>query len=231
MIPITLEMKQRVFNELCEAKTIFAGRGWFPATSGNLSIRIGDFIPEQFNFAITASGKDKSVNTPEDYLLVNQDGQPIEATHLRPSAETLIHCEIYKKTGCGAIFHVHTVFNNIVSELFWERGSVPVEGVELIKAFNIWEEDAVIDIPLLPNYAEIPRIAELVPGKLDPRVPGILLRKHGIYAWGANAFEAKRHLEAFEFLFEYVYRMEQLKPKTAAKPKSKSTTTKKPIIK
>lgn len=58
----------------------------------------------------------------------------------------------------------------------------------------------------MPNYAEIPRIAALVEDAIIPRIPGIVLRKHGIYAWGANAFEAKRHLEAFEFLFEYVYR-------------------------
>ncbi|MCS7459299.1 methylthioribulose 1-phosphate dehydratase [Paenibacillus doosanensis] len=211
MSNLRLEEKQQAFAELKEIKTILAAKGWFPATSGNLSIRVGDFAPEQFTFAITASGKDKSVNTPSDFLLVDQDGKPTDATSLKPSAETLIHCEIYKATGCGAIFHVHTVFNNLASELFWERGSIPVEGVELIKAFNIWEEDAQIEVPILPNYADIPRIAELVQGAIVPRVPGIMLRKHGIYAWGANAFEAKRNLEAFEYLFEYVYRWELLK--------------------
>ncbi|GAA4857559.1 methylthioribulose 1-phosphate dehydratase [Paenibacillus vulneris] len=208
---LKLEEKQQAFAELKEVKTILAAKGWFPATSGNLSIRVGDFAPDNFTFAITASGKDKSVNTPSDFLLVNEKGQPTDATGLKPSAETLIHCEIYKATGCGAIFHVHTVFNNLVSELFWERKSIPVEGVELIKAFNIWEEDAKIEVPILPNYADIPKIAELVQDAIVPRVPGIMLRKHGIYAWGANAFEAKRNLEAFEFLFEYVYRWELLK--------------------
>ncbi|ULL17556.1 methylthioribulose 1-phosphate dehydratase [Paenibacillus sp. H1-7] len=208
---LRLEEKQQAFAELREVKTILAAKGWFPATSGNLSIRVGDFAPEQFTFAITASGKDKSVNTPSDFLLVDDKGQPTETTGLKPSAETLIHCEIYKATGCGAIFHVHTVFNNLVSELFWERKSIPVEGVELIKAFNIWDEEAQIEVPILPNYADIPRIAELVQDAIVPRVPGIMLRKHGIYAWGANAFEAKRNLEAFEYLFEYVYRLELLK--------------------
>ncbi|NOU95367.1 methylthioribulose 1-phosphate dehydratase [Paenibacillus sp. LMG 31456] len=208
---LRLEEKQQAFAELRDIKTTLAARGWFPATSGNLSIRVGDFSPEQFTFAITASGKDKSVNTPSDFLLVDGQGKPTDHTGLKPSAETLIHCEIYRATGCGAIFHVHTVFNNLVSELFWERKSIPVDGVELIKAFNIWDEEAQLEIPILPNYTDIPRIAELVEKAIVPRVPGIMLRKHGIYAWGANAFEAKRHLEAFEFLFEYVYRLELLK--------------------
>ncbi|UNK20582.1 methylthioribulose 1-phosphate dehydratase [Paenibacillus sp. N3/727] len=203
---IKLEQKQAALSELRDVKELFASRGWFPGTSGNLSVRVGDYLPEQFHFAVTASGKDKSVHTPEDYLFVDQDGRPCETTGLKPSAETLIHCEIYRKTGCGAIFHVHTVDNNLISDWYGEQGYVPAQGIELIKAFNIWEEDAAIRIPILPNYADIPKIAELVPEALDPAIPGILLRNHGIYAWGQNAFEAKRHLEAFEFIFEYTYR-------------------------
>lgn len=208
---ITTEQKQRVLAELTDIKQLFAARGFFPGTSGNLSIRVGEWSEEQFHFAITASGKDKSLSTPEDFLFVDQNGVPCEPTALKPSAETVIHCEIYRLTGCGAIFHTHSVMNNVLSEWFWNRGAIPVEGVELIKAFNIWEEEAVIDVPIVPNYTHVPSIVPDVTRKLDPRIPGIMLRKHGIYAWGANAFEAKRHLEAFEFLFEYVYRLELLK--------------------
>ncbi|MEF3301745.1 methylthioribulose 1-phosphate dehydratase [Paenibacillus sp. GYB003] len=207
----TLEQRQQAFAELREAKAELAARGWFPATSGNLSVRVGAFAADRFAFAVTSSGKDKSKHTPDDYLIVDGAGRPIEPTKLKPSAETLIHCELYRLTGCGAVFHVHTVFNNIVSELYAEQGSVPFQGVELIKAFNIWEENARIEVPILPNYAEIPRIAALVEERLRPDVPGIVLRNHGIYAWGANVFEAKRHLEAFEFLFEYAYRWKALR--------------------
>lgn len=207
---IALEDKQRALSELRDVKELFASRGWFPGTSGNLSIRVGGFKPEEFQFAVTASGKDKTVHTPEDYLFVDQDGKPCEATRLKPSAETLIHCEIYKLTGAGAIFHIHSVFNSVISEYFWDRKSVPVDGVELIKGFNIWDEEAQIEIPIVSNFAHIPSIVPEITERIVPHIPGILLRKHGIYAWGANAFEAKRHLEAFEFIFEYVYRLELL---------------------
>ncbi|MUT65433.1 methylthioribulose 1-phosphate dehydratase [Paenibacillus sp. NEAU-GSW1] len=208
---VTLEQKQKAFADLREVKELFASRGWFPGTSGNLSVRVGNFAPDDFHFAVTASGKDKTVHTPEDYLIVDQNGKPCEATSLRPSAETLIHTEIYRLTRAGAIFHIHSVYNSIVSEWFWDRKAVPVTAVELIKGLNIWDEDAHIDIPIVSNYADIPRIVPEVTASLNPRIPGVLLRNHGIYAWGANAFEAKRHIEAFEFLFEYVYRWELLK--------------------
>lgn len=208
---IPLEAKQAVYAQLSEIKANLAARGWFPATSGNLSMRVGPINEGKFTFAVTSSGRDKSVSTPEDFLLVDQNGKPAEVTRLKPSAETVIHSEIYRLTGCGAIFHVHTVNNNLASEIYNERGSVPIDGVELIKAFNIWEEEANIEIPILPNYADIPKIASLIESAIVLRVPGILLRKHGIYAWGADAFEAKRHLEAFEFLFEYAVKLRLLR--------------------
>ncbi|HIW33790.1 MAG TPA: methylthioribulose 1-phosphate dehydratase [Candidatus Paenibacillus intestinavium] len=208
---IPLHEKQEVLMKLREVKEAFAARNWFPGTAGNLSIRIGEYTPEKFNFGITASGKDKYVNTSEDFLFVDQDAVPCEATNLKPSAETLVHCEIYRKTGAGAIFHIHSVFSNVISEYFWHRRSIPVDGVELIKGLNIWEEEYQLEIPIVSNFLHIPSIIPEITEKLDPKVPGIVLRKHGVYAWGANAFEAKRHLESFEFIFEYVYRLEMLK--------------------
>jgi methylthioribulose-1-phosphate dehydratase len=208
---LTTEEKQRAISELRSVKELFASRSWFPGTSGNLSVRVGEFDPSSFHFAITASGKDKTVNTAEDFLFVDREGKPSEPTTLKPSAETLIHCEIYRLTGAGAIVHIHSVCNNVISEYYWENGFVPVEGVELIKGLGNWEEDAHIEIPIVPNYADVPRIVPEITAKLKEDVPGILLRKHGIYAWGANMFEAKRHLEAFEFLFEYVYRLALLR--------------------
>lgn len=206
LVHIPAEEKRRVLEELADVKELFAARNWFPGTSGNLSMRVGDIDSDRFHFAITASGKDKTKRTPEDFLIVDQEGRPAETTSLKPSAETLIHCEIYRLTGCGAVFHVHTVFNNLISEYYGKQGAVPLQGIELIKAFNIWEENAAISVPVLPNYADISAIAKLVPGVLNEKVPGVLLRNHGIYAWGRDAFEAKKHLEAFEFLFEVAYR-------------------------
>ncbi|MDQ0088039.1 methylthioribulose-1-phosphate dehydratase [Paenibacillus anaericanus] len=203
---ITLEEKQAALADLRNIKEQFASRGWFPGTSGNLSVRVGDFSPDNFHFAVTSSGRDKSVHTPEDFLFVNASGEACESTKLKPSAETLIHAKIYRMTGCGAIFHVHTVFNSLLSERYGDKGFVPAQGIELIKGLGIWEENAAIQIPVLPNYADISAIAKLIPSSLQSDIPGILLRNHGIYAWGKNVFEAKRHLEAFEFIFEVEYR-------------------------
>ncbi|MFY0543992.1 methylthioribulose 1-phosphate dehydratase [Brevibacillus sp. H7] len=204
----TLEQRLDAFRRLDDAKLTFARRDWFPGTSGNLSIKLTD---QPLQFAVTASGKDKTKLSPEDYLVVDGDARPVEATSLKPSAETLIHAVVYKKfPQAGACFHVHTVWNNLISELYFGQRAFSIQGQELIKGLGIWEENARIAVPIVENFADIPKLAKAIEKVITPEIPGVLIRNHGIYAWGANDFEAKRHLESFEFLFEYHVRWLQL---------------------
>ncbi|MGQ7279250.1 methylthioribulose 1-phosphate dehydratase [Brevibacillus thermoruber] len=206
---VTLEQRADAFRRLDEAKLTFARRDWFPGTSGNLSIKLSD---NPLQFAVTASGKDKTKLSPEDYLVVDGESRPVEPTALKPSAETLIHAVVYKRIPqAGACFHVHTVWNNLVSELYFGQRAFSIQGQELIKGLGIWEENARITIPIVENFAHIPTLAAAIDKVITPDVPGVLIRNHGIYAWGANDFEAKRHLESFEFLFEYHVRWLQLR--------------------
>jgi methylthioribulose-1-phosphate dehydratase len=204
----TLEHRIEAFKRLDEVKLAFAKRDWFPGTSGNLSIKVAN---DPLQFAVTASGKDKTKLSPEDYLIVDGSAKPVEPTALKPSAETLIHAVVYKKIPqAGACFHVHTVWNNLISELYFGQRAFSIQGQELIKGLGIWEENARVTIPIVENFAEIPKLAAAIEKVISPEIPGVLIRNHGIYAWGANDFEAKRHLESFEFLFEYHLRWLQV---------------------
>lgn len=209
-----LESIQEAFKTLQTVKETLSIKGWFPATSGNLSVRVKGSPLEQNQsiIAITSSGKDKSIHTSEDYILVNMDGSLLLPSNLKPSAETLIHTSIYQRIpNCQAVFHVHTIPNNLISELYFDQGKVTFRNSEIIKAFGIWKEDASITIPIVENYFSIPKLAEEISKVIQPEVPGILIRNHGIYVWGDSDFTAKRHLEAFEFLFEYQINMDFLK--------------------
>ncbi|WP_094700478.1 methylthioribulose 1-phosphate dehydratase [Brevibacillus laterosporus] len=204
----TLEQRTAAFKKLDEVKLTFARRDWFPGTSGNLSIKISD-VPLQF--AVTASGKDKTKLSPEDYLIVDSNSSSVEPTNLKPSAETLVHAVVYQSIpDAGACFHVHTIANNVISELYAQKQSFSIHGQELIKGLGIWEENALLNVPIVENYADIPTLAAAIKEAIRPDVPGVLIRNHGIYAWGRNDFEAKRHIEAFEFLFEYKLRLLQV---------------------
>jgi methylthioribulose-1-phosphate dehydratase len=195
-----MSLLAKKWEELADVKDELAKRDWFFATSGNLSIKVTD---EPLTFLITASGKDKRKRTAEDFLLVDAAGKPAEQTHLKPSAETLLHVEIYKKTNAGCVLHVHTVDNNVISELYGDTKEVTFTGQEIIKAFGLWEEDAAIRIPIIKNHAHIPTLAEEFSQHVKEDAGAVLIRNHGITVWGRDAFEAKKFLEAWEFLFSY----------------------------
>ena len=188
------------WEALADVKDELARRDWFPGTSGNLSIKVTD---NPVTFLVTTSGIDKTKRTSEDFLLVDADGLPVVETPFKPSAETAIHRELYNKTDAGCILHVHTVENNVISELYADAREITFTNQELIKAFGIWEEDGSITIPIVENPADLEKLADLVAERAKPGIFGVLIRNHGITAWGRSAFEAKKHLEAFEFLFRY----------------------------
>lgn len=179
-------------------------KGWLPATSGNLSVLVDN---SPLRFAITRSGVDKQRLTKDDVLLIDDEMQVVGETPYRPSAETSVHIELYRKFRCGSILHVHTIFNNLISELYAGEGQVEVAEHELLKALGHWEEHAHIAIPIVPNYADLDQLGRAVAQAAKAEVPAVLVRAHGIYAWGDTADAARRHLEAMEFICEYLYRL------------------------
>ncbi len=198
---------QERWQELADIKDELALRDWFMGTSGNLAIKVQNAPLE---FLVTASGKDKRKRTPEDFLLVNADGKAVAETSLKPSAETLLHCAVYSQTSAGCSLHIHTVANNVISEIYGDQGKIDFKGLELIKAFGLWDEDAVLTIPIIPNHAYIPDLTGEFKKHLSADSGAVLIRNHGITVWGKDSFEAKKLLEASEFLFQYQLALYQI---------------------
>ena len=63
-------------------------------------------------------------------------------------------------------------------------------------------------LPIVENRQEWPAGAPTVRAALDahPEAHGLLLRGHGLYTWGRDLVQARRHLEVLEFLLEVVGR-------------------------
>jgi len=174
-----------------------AQRGWTPATSSNFSSRL-----DAGHAAITVSGRDKGRLTEADIMVVDLDGNPV-GTGLRPSAETLLHTQLYRRfPDVGCVLHTHSPAQTVASRLFAPEGRVRLEGYELLKAFRGNEtHETRVDVPVLPNTQHMPTLAAQVEALLDRGTMwGYLIDGHGLYAWGRDMAEARRHLEAFEFL-------------------------------
>ncbi|MGG1962898.1 methylthioribulose 1-phosphate dehydratase [Bacillus pumilus] len=201
------DAKNKRWQELADVKRELAQRDWFYGTSGNLSIKVSD---DPITFLVTASGKDKRKETDEDFVLVNAAGNPVDPdVPLRPSAETQLHTYVYERTNAGCCLHVHTIDNNVISELYGDKGEVRFKGNEIIKALGYWEEDAEVSLPIIENPAHIPHLAAQFAKHLteESESGAVLIRNHGITVWGKTTSEAKRVLEAYEFLFSYYLKL------------------------
>jgi len=189
--------RDRAIDTLIDISAEIASRGWLRATSGNLSIRDS----ETDCIYITQSGSNKAHLTFADILTLDALGTIIEGW--KPSFETAIHRTIYQHTEARAVFHIHTVHNNVASK-YAEEHHLLFHDHEMLKALGHWEEGASIRLPVVPNHADMSTLARAVEQQLNPTVPAVLIRRHGIYAFGESPEAALRHLEAFEFLFEWL---------------------------
>ncbi len=184
---------------LCATARWCYAQGWVPATSGNFSVRLGSRI------WITPTGLDKGTLTPDDLLEIDLDGRAIGG-HGKPSAETGLHTVIYRARGeAAAILHVHSVWNTLLSGRFASTGYVPIEGYELLKGLAGVTTHAHLErVPILENSQNYADLAAQLAATLEahPAAHGVLLSRHGLYTWGQSVAEARRHLEALEFLFE-----------------------------
>lgn len=191
--------------ELIDAGRELYRMGMVPATSGNFSARMSDG-----NIAITVSGRHKGKLTTQDIMLVDAAGQSYDER--RPSAETLLHVQIYRRFADAAfVLHPHSVHATLLSRL--RDDCVVLQDYELLKAFpGVDTHNCEVRVPIFDNDQDIARLAAAVDAGLSDATPGYLIRGHGFYTWGNGIEDALRHVEAFEFLFECEIRLKGMTP-------------------
>ena len=189
----------------------FYGRGWLMGTSGNLSAVVER---EPLRLAITASGVDKGELRTEQVLLVDEDVQLVKESKNKPSDESLLHVRIVKERGAGAVLHTHSVWNTIFSDLHAGEGGVRIEGYEMLKGLaGVRTHEHSEWLPIVDNSQDMTSLADTISNTLSEHksAHGFLIRRHGLYTWGDNLAQAKRHVEILEFLLETMGRTAILK--------------------
>jgi methylthioribulose-1-phosphate dehydratase len=180
----------------------FHGRGWLMGTSGNLSAVVQR---EPLRLAMSPSGVDKGELVPEQMLTIDENARIVNQDFGKPSDESLLHIRIVKKRGAGAVLHTHSVWNNILSDLYASEGGVTISGYEMLKGLQgVSTHEHSEYLPIIDNSQDMPALAESLAKTLDehPGAHGFLLRRHGLYSWGETLAQAKRHIEILEFLLE-----------------------------
>ena len=193
-------------QELADAGTEFYRRGWVLGTSGNFSALLAR---KPLRLCITSSGNEKGSLEETNFLEIDENAEIFQGFG-KPSAETLIHLTIYRHLPrARSILHTHSVWGTILSDLFFEQGTIEIEGYEMLKGLSgVETHEHTEKVPIVENSQDYIALAHVIENVIreNAGIHGIYLRRHGLYTWGETVAEARRHVEIFEFLFEVLGR-------------------------
>ena len=107
-----------------------------------------------------------------------------------------------------------SIWNTIFSDLHAEEGGLRIEGYEMLKGLaGVRTHDHSEWLPIVENSQDMPALPNTISKTLNQQksAHGFLIRRHGLYAWGNDLSEAKRHVEILEFLLETMGRTAMIK--------------------
>ena len=185
-------------EELAGVAKGFYERGWSLATSSNFSAVYGDS-----GVLITVSGKDKGALSKDDFILIDRKGNALETEKGRSSAETELHLYIYQNyPDTKSVLHTHSKYATAISMV--KKKHVKFMGFEMQKAFpEIKTHLEEVKIPIFENSQDMKDIQKQLNNYKDKKnLFACIIRGHGVYAWGRSIAEAKKIIEAIEFLLE-----------------------------
>ena len=193
-----------VAAQLAEIGRDCYARGWALGTSGNFSAVVSR---DPLRLAITTSGVNKGTLSAGEVVEIDQHGRVVAGSG-RPSAEASLHLAIARGRGAGAVLHTHSIWSTILSDAATEDG-LALEGYEMLKGLDgVGTHEHREWLPILDNTqdwaAAVPQVEAILTE--HPQAHGFLIRRHGLYTWGRDLAEARRHVEILEFLFEVMGR-------------------------
>jgi methylthioribulose-1-phosphate dehydratase len=196
-----------IASQLADVGRSFSARGWVLGTSGNFSAVVSR---APLCLAMSASGIDKGALGADQIVLIDECARIISKHQARPSDESPLHVRLANEHGAGAVLHTHSVWSTTLSDMHAPESGLVIEGYEMLKGLEgVKTHEHREWLPIIENSQDMNELAKEVSKTLraHPKAHGFLLRRHGLYTWGKDLAQAKRHVEIFEFLLEAVGRM------------------------
>lgn len=193
-----MRLRMQQLDELIQVCHWIGQQGWVPACSGNFSVK-----SQQACIWVSASGVDKTTIALNDFIEIDDAGRPLN-TDKKPSAETLLHTALYQffpEIYC--VLHTHSYCATFLSLI--SKDVCVINNQELLKAFPPHTtHQTSVKVPIFDNTQDIKQLSHQLSHYLEdhPDTVAFLIRGHGVYTWGNTIQEAKKHLDAIEFLFK-----------------------------
>lgn len=178
------ELKNRVF----EANIELVKKGLVIYTWGNVS----GISEDRKYVVIKPSGVEYETMKPEDMVVVDIVSGGVVEGKYRPSSDTSTHLEIYRRhSEIGGIVHTHSTMGVVFAQAGMD---IPALGTTHADYFYgpIPCTRSLSEYEINNNYElNTGVVINETIGNNDPmRIPGIVVRNHGPFAWGKNPEKA-----------------------------------------
>jgi methylthioribulose-1-phosphate dehydratase len=194
---IVVEMCRRMYQQ-----------GFVGGTGGGMAVRVHNQI------VMAPSGVHKELLHVDDMFLCNLDGEVM--TRPASSALALTQCaplfvEAMQQRGAGGVIHSHS--QHAVMATLHFQDVVEITHMEMLKGLRGVAYADVHRIPIIDNTAHECDLRDSLADAIraHPLVHAVLVRRHGIYVWGADWLEAKRHAEVYDYLLQLAVQMKLAK--------------------
>ncbi|KAK4531803.1 hypothetical protein CCYA_CCYA09G2660 [Cyanidiococcus yangmingshanensis] len=184
--------------------------GWVTGTGGGISLRQGRFV------YMAPSGVQKErIRRDDVFVLDSESGEvlcrPEHAPTLRVSQCCPLFFNAFRLRDAGACIHTHSPVAVMATMLPATEleSEFRITHLEMIKGLPGYGYHDTLVIPLIDNTAQEEELAGAMAEAMKryARSPAVLVRRHGLYAWGRDYTEAKTVTECLDYLFDIAVRM------------------------
>lgn len=193
-------------RDLTEATREMYRRGLVGAYSGNTSLRLTDAGDDSL-LLVTPTHHPYYRLQPDELVVVDLDGEPAAPAPMRPSSETLLHLEIYRKRpDVHAVAHTHSIY----------ASAAAVVGRDIPPLID--EMLMTIGGPIKVSKYAFPgtqELAEQAYAALGER-NAALLRNHGTVGVGPDIWEALEVCDLVERLAQIFVLARNFGPRAAS---------------
>lgn len=195
-------MLEQLKNKVYQANLALVRHGLVIFTWGNVS----GIDRETGLVVIKPSGVSYETMKAEDMVVVDLEGNIIEG-ELNPSSDTPTHLALYKAfTNIGGVVHTHSTYATA-----WAQAGLDIPNIGTTHADYFHEA-----IPCTKEMSlnEVEGEYELETGNviikrfegINPdHTPGVLVKNHGPFTWGKDAFDAVHNAVVLEQVAKMAY--------------------------
>lgn len=181
--------------QLCTLGRWISAKQWTPAGSGNFSIRSGEH-----SALFTPQHKDKGELSPQDLTPLSwQSGEASLDAQLSPGS--LLHIALYQQfSAAKVVLQTQSLAATVFSKLI-KADQHLFCGYDLQQVIAPQQNSNTgLSLAILDSNNPWPLIAGEIGRRQHELATGFLLRGQGLYVWADSLEQAKRQLEAWEFL-------------------------------